>query len=277
MEKPNVNKHGLKRTIDAHIKRAVRQKCGFGCIKCGSAVYQYEHVDPEFNDALVHNPNHIVLLCGGCHDLVTRGLLSKETIKTLALTPKCKQIGFSFGPFDIGIETPEIIVGTLRCKKVETLISVHGESILSVKPPESETAPFSINALMRDREGNELLCIVNNEWKSKSDNWDVEVKGRTITIRKKIGDIALIIRADPPNKLTIVRMEMEYNGVKISCKEGDNITITNPNGTTLYTNGMTIVNYETGLNIRKNGFDVALGGGQGSFVSMDYFSVGGEK
>ncbi len=276
MEKQNVNKHGLKRTIDAPIKREIRQKCGFGCIKCGSAVYQYEHVDPEFKEAKVHNPNHIVLLCGGCHDLVTRGLLSKDTIKTLALTPKCKQTGFSFGPFDIGTETPEIIVGTYSCKNVKTLISVHGESILSVSPPESEKAPFSINALMRDREGNELLRIENNEWKSKSDNWDVEVVGRTITIRKKLGDIALVIRTDPPDKLTIVRMEMEYKGVKISCKEGESISITNPNGTILYTNGMTVVNYETGLNIRENGFDLPSGGGKGSFVSMDYFRVGGQ-
>jgi len=275
LEKKKINKHGLKRAIDAPIKREIRQKCGFGCIKCGSAVYQYEHVDPEFIDAKEHNPNHIVLLCGGCHDLVTRGLLSKDTIKTLALTPKCKQIGFSFGPFDIGTKTPEIIVGTYRCKNVKTLISVYGESILSVNPPESKTAPFTINALMRDRKGNELLRIEKNEWKSKSDNWDVEVVGRTITIRKKLGDIALVVRADPPNKLTIVRMEMEYKGVKISCKEGDNIVITNPYGGTLYTNGMTVINYEIGLNIRENGFDLPSGGGQGSFVSMDYFRIGG--
>lgn len=277
MKKQNVNKHGLQRVIDASIKREIRQKCGFGCVKCGNAVYQYEHVDPEFNDAKEHNPNHIVLLCGGCHDLVSRGLLSKDTIKTLALNPKCKQTGFSFGPFDIGTETPEIIVGTYRCKNVKTLISVDGESILSVNPPESETAPFSISAVMRDKEGNELLRIENNEWKSTSNNWDVEVVGRTITIRKKIGDIALIIRADPPNKLTIARMEMEYNGVKISCKENDNIAITTPNGTMLYTSGMSVVNYEIGLNIRENGFDLPSGGGLGSSVSMDYFKVGEQK
>lgn len=274
MAKQKINNQGLKRSIDSPIRRMIRQNCGFGCIKCGCAIYEYEHVEPEFKDAYIHDPDCIVLLCGSCHNLVTKGLLSKETIKALAKNPKCKQTGFSFGPFDIGNEPPEILMGTYKCKNVRTLISIEGEPIFTVNPPIFNGGPFSLNALMTDLEGNEILRIEQNEWKSNSESWDIEIVGRTITIRKKLGDIILMIRADPPNKLTVVRLKMEYKGVQIFCKEGGNISITNPNGTVLETNGMSVTNYDIGLNIRPNGFDLPSGGGKGSFVSMDHFRIG---
>jgi hypothetical protein len=35
------NKYGLKRTIPEKIKREVRQRCGFGCVRCGSLRTNY--------------------------------------------------------------------------------------------------------------------------------------------------------------------------------------------------------------------------------------------
>ena len=51
-----INKHGLPRTIPPDVKRAVRRACGFGCVICGLGIVDYEHVDPTFADALVHDP-----------------------------------------------------------------------------------------------------------------------------------------------------------------------------------------------------------------------------
>ncbi|GAH43227.1 unnamed protein product, partial [marine sediment metagenome] len=53
----STNQYGLSRYIPLEIKRAVRQKCGFGCVVCGSTIYQYHHFDPPFNEAKQHNPN----------------------------------------------------------------------------------------------------------------------------------------------------------------------------------------------------------------------------
>ncbi|WP_125719313.1 hypothetical protein [Pseudoalteromonas rubra] len=262
------NRHGLSRTISESVKRKIRQRCGFGCVKCGCAVYQYEHVDPEFSDAKIHDPERIVLLCGGCHDLVTRGLLSKESIKQHSMNPKCFQTGFSFGPFDIGACDPEVTLGTYKCKKVKTLISVYGEPVLSVDPPEFKHGPFIINAYMSDREGNELLRIERNEWKSRSENWDVEVVGNRITIRKKLGDIALVIRSEPPNKLIFERVNMLFKGVKISCKDSEHITVVTPRGQFLYANAMEVYDYDKGLNIIENGFELPSGGGEHSRISF---------
>ncbi|WP_140145769.1 HNH endonuclease, partial [Vibrio parahaemolyticus] len=75
------NKHGLSRYIPEDVKRKVRQKCGYGCVVCGTAIVEYEHVDPEFSEAKEHDPDKIVLLCSQCHAKVTRKFLSKESIK----------------------------------------------------------------------------------------------------------------------------------------------------------------------------------------------------
>ena len=87
------NKNGLSRNIDSETKRIIRQKCGFGCVICGCAIYQFEHVDPVFSEAKEHNPDNIVLLCATCHDSVTRGIWSKEKVKIAAKNPKCYQKG----------------------------------------------------------------------------------------------------------------------------------------------------------------------------------------
>jgi 5-methylcytosine-specific restriction endonuclease McrA len=68
-----MNKHGLNRAIPSGIKREVRQRCGFGCVVCGLGIVQYEHVEPEFSDAVKHEADKIVLLCPQCHSKVTTG------------------------------------------------------------------------------------------------------------------------------------------------------------------------------------------------------------
>ena len=142
----DTNSKGLGREIPSAIKREVRQRDGFGCVVCGSAIIQYEHFDPEFSEALEHTAAGITLLCGRCHDKKTRGLLSLETVKRAVRNPRCKQSGFSFEAFDVDHQPPSISLGTLKFRDVAVLIKVLGESIFSIKPPESIGSPFLISA-----------------------------------------------------------------------------------------------------------------------------------
>ena len=263
-----INKHGLNDTISSPIKRAVRQRCGFGCVNCGNAAYQYEHVDPTFSEATEHNPDHIVLLCGGCHDRVTRKILSKETIKLRSKNPFCKQKGFSFGPFDLGFIKPTIKIGTVTCQSVKSLINIDGESIFSIQEPECEGAPFRINAFLTNQDGNEILKIVDNEWFTTTDNWDVEVVGQRITIRKEIGDISLVIRTEPPHSLIIERLEMEHRGVKISCIEKKQLKVITPSGQVLTSSSMELNGCNIGFNIEKDSMSIGVGGGSVHIGSM---------
>jgi hypothetical protein len=219
------NRHGLSDYIRVDTAREIRRRCGFGCVNCGNALYQYEHVDPTFEDAERNDANCIVLLCGGCHDRVTRGFLSKDTVKEKALHPKCFEDGFSFGPFDIGTGPVEILLGTIVARNPQTLIRICGENIFSVTSPPKPGQPFLINAFFSDKNGSPILSIVENEWRPSTDNWDVEVVGGRITIRNAPRDLALVLRSEPPHRLVVERMAMEHKGIRIECYEGKELCV----------------------------------------------------
>lgn len=220
-----MNKFGLKRHIPADVARFVRQRDGFGCVVCGSAFYQYDHFDVEFAEAKQHDPDDIFLLCAADHDRKTKGFLSKETIRRHIANPKAKDIGFSFGPFDIGVQPPTVFLGDLKITNVATIIEVLGEPVFSVKPPEAENTPFRINACLRDAKGSIVLEIVDNEWRTRAENWDATVEGRNITIRSAHRQIALSLRSQPPHGLVVERMDMTHRGHRIQCVEGGELTI----------------------------------------------------
>ena len=89
------NKYGLSRNIDERTKQVVRQRDGFGCVHCGRGFYTYEHFNPPFAEAKIHDPNGIALLCGQCQYMTTKGILSKETICEDVKNPFCKRQGYS--------------------------------------------------------------------------------------------------------------------------------------------------------------------------------------
>jgi len=220
-----MNKFGLKRHIPAEIERLVRQRDGFGCVVCGSAFYQYDHFDTEFADAKHHDPDDIFLLCAAHHDQKGKGFLSKETIRQHIANPTAKKLGFSFGPFDLGIRPPTVFLGELKITNVKIIIEVIGEPVLSVRPPDVAGKPFQINACLRDSNGTIALEIVDNEWRTRTENWDATVEGPRITIRSAPCQIALLLRAQPPHGLVVERMDMTHRGHRIQCDEGGTLTI----------------------------------------------------
>jgi hypothetical protein len=261
-----MNNHSLSRNIPEAIKREVRQRCGFGCVKCGNAIYQYEHFDPEYSDALEHTAVGITLLCGGCHDSKTRGFLSKETIIELNKNPKALTDGFSFGPFDIGVAHPEIIIGTVTMTETELIIRAFGDDILVITPPVYPEKNFKISATLKNNKGDIILRIVENEWQTLSENWDCTVEGSTITIRSKAGIIDLVLRVNPPNSIVIERLNMEHFGFKINCEKGKPLNIKN-NGINLETSCATITDCKVGIDITRNGIGLGFGGSV-NFINM---------
>jgi len=223
------NEHGLSRDIPDPVKREVRQRSGFGCVVCGGAVYQYEHVRPPFSEATEHRAEGITLLCGGCHDRKTRRILSVESVLGSMKHPKSREQGFSFGPFDVQGH-PDVLVGPFKAIKTKTVIRMFGETILGVDAPEELGGPFRLSAHLRDRDGNTTLSIQQNEWRTPSANWDVEVVGQTITVRRGPGHIAVRLRTDPPHALIVERLDMIYRGVRLYCSESEGLVVQYPSG-----------------------------------------------
>ncbi|SDG10374.1 SEC-C metal-binding domain-containing protein [Pseudomonas thivervalensis] len=263
------NKQGLGRYIPADVRRQVRQRDGFGCIICGSAFYQYDHLGVEFVDADLHEPEKIVLLCGSCHDRKTRGALSTETIARHAEAPKCREKEFSWGAFDVGVTTPEVVLGSITAKSAMTLISVDGEEVFSISPPEGENQPFRVNARFYDKSGELTLEVIDNEMRAAVTNWDIEVVGNRIEIRSQLGVFDLVIRSEPPHRLVIERLDMVYKGLSIICREGVDTTIENDGAILRVQGGVFDCD---GIIELDNG--VLSVGRMCRFVTMDFLHVG---
>jgi len=211
------NRYNLKRTIPETVKRKVRKNSGFGCVLCGAAICDYEHIEPEFKDAQSHNPKGITLLCAGCHDKKTRGIYSKEKILDAMKNPKCKEQGFTFDSLDIGKKNIAIQFGNCLFIDTLSLICVDSISLLTLIPPNPElhNEPYKLNAFLTDNDENGIFGITNNTWFGNIENWDIECIGRNIKIRKKLGDIVLHLENIPREKLIIHRLNMSFKGYQI--------------------------------------------------------------
>jgi len=224
-----VNAYGLSRDIPAEVKRLVRQRCGFGCVICGLGIVQYEHVDPEFKDARVHDPDAMALLCPQCHAKVTTGMWSKAKVKLAIRSPKCKQAGYTREFFDFVEDHPSLRFGGVLLSNCPTPIEVQGHPLFSIKPPEEPDSPFRFSGLFTDSTGKVTLVIEDNEWMASSSSWDVEVQGRTITIRERHRFVHLVLRVEPPREIIVDKLSMSLGGYGFEAN-GDFLRIRSPGG-----------------------------------------------
>lgn len=110
---PSKNQPELSRTIPPEVKLRVRQRCGFGCVICGDAFYEYEHFSPEFKNAKEHHADGITLLCPTHHSAKTRNRMSIAAIVEANQNPKARQEGFSKGALEFGRGDPIIQIGNI--------------------------------------------------------------------------------------------------------------------------------------------------------------------
>lgn len=206
-----INKHGLSRYLPAKVAREVRRRSKFGCVKCRRGLYQYEHIDPPFESAIRHDPDKICCLCGGCHDLVTRGHLSKAAVQELYLKIQHAaphEVPVPSGPLDFHDGKAELLVGGITYRQVPTtIVRYHGVDLISVRPG-NEARPAEITATFTDELGNETLRLNQNEWIGSLDAWDIEIEGRRLVVRRAAKQIALDMQIDAPGRLIINRLDM---------------------------------------------------------------------
>lgn len=205
----STNRFNLSRHIPSDIALEVRRRSKFGCVVCRCAVYQYEHIDPEFSEAREHNPAHICLLCGGCHDRVTRGRLSKKTVSEAYLNiQKSTSVKRPFEEFDLSTHSLSVSIGTSVFTHTETLFCINGENILAITPPSNGSNFPTLNGVFYDRHGNESFRIKDNVWEGQAEAWDIEIIGTRITIKTDEGYIAILIDISPPDKIYIRKLDM---------------------------------------------------------------------
>jgi hypothetical protein len=223
------NKYGLDRDIPPHIKKAIRQRCGFGCVVCGLGIIEYEHVDPEFHEAKEHDADKMALLCPQCHSKVTRGFWSKEKIKKAMQQPLCRQQGFTKEVFDFCEGYPSLQFGGVLLSNCPIPIQVGGQPLFKIEKPEQEGSPFRLSGIFCDSNGKVTLRIIENEWIASTNNWDVEVSGGTIIVREAYRKIHLKLTIEPPQKLIVERLDMSLNNLGFEAN-GDFLRVRFPGG-----------------------------------------------
>ncbi len=206
------NRFGVPRPIPPDVKRQVRQRCGYGCVICAKAPYDYDHFDPEFADAQSHDPKGITLLCAEHHDLKSRGLLTNAQVASRNAAPRAVAEGHAFGRYITDGTAPKFVLGSCYAANTPVLLMADGEPVIWASPPVEPGAPFSFNAVLRDQSGRTILEIRDNEWRAGIEAWDVDVVANRIEIRSKRGAIDLVISMEPPDTLNVQRARLNYGG-----------------------------------------------------------------
>lgn len=215
------NQFNLSRYIPEDIKLEIRRRSKFGCVVCRCGVYQYEHILPEFRDATEHDPSMMCLLCGQCHDRVTRGRLSKQTImKEYQLVQLSDSVKRPYEELDLSTKSMTITIGSATFNSPECILMINDEPILSVTPPKDGSAFPTISGVFYDRHGNESFRITENEWEGPTDAWDIQVVGKTITVKTENDCTALKLDIDPPQSITISELNMFKDNCHILCDDG---------------------------------------------------------
>ena len=245
---------------------------------CGLGIYQYEHIEPPFSEAKKHDPNKITLLCGSCHEKVTKGVWSKGKVIKANRNPFCKKSGFTSDFFDI--EKPfGVNVGRLYFYNNEggSLFNINGSSLLTLRL--DQDGPPLLSGNFYDEKTNSTFKIIDNEWSGDINFWDIEARGSALIIRSRSGDIFLEIEARPPNVVSIKRINMSLggNGIKTNESTGE-IMVFSLSGThidvssgLIITKGPLVINND-GYRIEGGSF-VALGQDGVTLNALDFESL----
>lgn len=205
-----INRQGLGRDIPADVRREVRRRSKFGCVICRNGFYEYEHIIP-FAEIRRHDPDHICCLCEQCHGRITRGQWSKDRVRasyTAIQQQTSEEAGPPAGPLDFHSGDAVLAFGDLvYAPAVQTVLRFYGDNLIQLSPG-ADGDPGAISAVFTDDDGNCVLELEENEWVGSLDAWDIEVVGPRISVRKRLGVIALQLRLDPPGRVVVERLDM---------------------------------------------------------------------
>lgn len=259
------NRFGLERYIPAVTRRAVRKRCGFGCVVCGCAIIQYHHFDPAFADAQSHQDTAITLLCGQCHDRTGRGIIAEHDIVAANASPYCMTSGHAKDILFTSNTNLPVRFGSSRVCAA-TIIKFDDDVVIGLSPSESHNGPLRLNATLTDQNGDELLRVINNEWHVGSTRYDIQTTKDRLKINDGPQNIVLEMSLAAGVELCIERLLMFYRGFRIVASAGT-FALTVPSGGTFNHNGNVVA--DIGLWLKSSGQALVaanLSGGAGVCV-----------
>ena len=189
---------------------------------CGCPLYEYHHMEP-FAEVREHQAENLTLLCDNHHKKATNALLTREEIETADKSPFNVAHGVS-SPFGINFHGPqfEVVIGGnrfsggLRTSEdwlVTAPITVDDMDLLWFKSDPS--GHVFLHANIFDEFNLPMLQIFENSIVYRTEVWDIEFIGHTLSIREAARKFLVEITFEPPNRIVIDRARLLCNGVEI--------------------------------------------------------------
>ncbi|WP_424448834.1 HNH endonuclease signature motif containing protein [Microbacterium arborescens] len=209
------------RTIPRPIKREVRQRCGFGCVLCGSAIYEYHHM-VMWSEEHRHVAEEITLLCPSHHSEVTNGRLPASRVLQADADPFNKRADLSPG-YALHYAGSEALValGSNHFRapggRDLTVVRVLGQTLLGMR---FEDGNYLLNFVGYDKEGRVAVRIDDNELSFRADSWDIEFVGTTLVVRDGPGEVFLDMTFQPPDGIIVHRFFFHRNGIGVDVRDG---------------------------------------------------------
>ena len=184
--------------IPESIKRAVRQRCGFGCVICGMPVFDYEHIE-EYSKVKKHEEHNITLLCPNHHSATTTTKLTKERIIESDNNPYNIRKGNCFTSsynvvdnknIDITIGSNTFTPPIFQNGNGEIqLITIHNNEFFSVH---AEEHYLCVSFILTNIDGEVLLKADKGNLQIGINNFDYTYIGHVIKINhKKLYDVSI--------------------------------------------------------------------------------------
>jgi trigger factor len=235
------------RNIPAPIQRAVRQRCGFGCVICGLPLYEYDHLLGWAN-VQRHVADEITLLCDRHHRERTSGLLPHDAVVSADRMPLNLQKGVST-PYALHFagNQPEITIGG---NTFSSTFSNNGGAICPIVIDRNALVAFRsvddhllLSLSLFDENNHLALQVIDNQLVQSTLPWDIQLVGKNLIVREAHRKILLDLHFDPPSRVAIPRGRLLFNGIELLVRP-DRIEIPN-NGMTV--SGNRTINVSVGL------------------------------
>ncbi|PTT66830.1 hypothetical protein [Arthrobacter sp. HMWF013] len=219
--------------IPAGIKRDLRQRCGFGCVLCGSPVFDYEHIDGY--GVTGHDPAAMTLLCTMHHREKSAGRLPVSMVRRADADPhnRSRSLGAKHDLFFEG-NTFTVNMGSTTFTKSKSsvaarAIEIDGEAVVGFSFSEGR---ILLDITIRDQDNVPLVVVRKGQLRHAVHAWDVVFEGTKLSVRRGPRDIALEIKLSPPAGISIERAEIWCRGILVrvgkSCsKAGLDVEVAN--------------------------------------------------
>lgn len=178
-----MDEKGLSRNIPTEVRRTLRREVNYGCPveSCGSPYLSYHHFDPPWHEENHHNPNGMIALCLHHHKAADNGAYTNDQLKKLKSKPY--------------LSNDDLLVGKISWKRDNILFDVGGNyylgaSEIHLRKDEKliwlefdNDGNIMINFNIKDREGNLVFSMRNNDWIVSTSLQDIESPPAMKTIK----------------------------------------------------------------------------------------------